>query len=320
MVNCRAFGEYTLYTIENRSGAMLRVTDLGASIQGLLMPDRNGILGDVVLGYDSDMEYLTNDGFVGATAGRYANRIAGALFRLNGKEYKLTANEGRNTLHGGKGLHLKRFSAQPGENSVLFEIKDPDGSDGFPGNICISVRYTLTESNEVIIDYSAVSDKDTVINLTNHSYFNLSCGGTILDHELKIDADYYLPVDDELIPTGEIRPVDNTDYDFRQRRMIEKPFYDSCFALNKNGCAELYDTKSGRLMTVTTDLPGMQLYAGGSMGRRKGKNGAEYGANSGVCFETQFFPDTPNKPEFPSCLLKAGEKFESRTVYKFSIK
>ena len=298
---------------------MLRVTDLGASIQGLFMPDRDGSLGDVVLGYDSDMEYLSNDGFVGAIAGRYANRIAGALFRLNGKEYKLTANEGRNILHGGKGLHLKKFEALPEENSVLFEIKDPDGSDGFPGNISISVRYTLSESNEVIIDYGAVSDKDTVINLTNHSYFNLSCGGTILSHELKIDADYYLPVDDELIPTGEIRPVAYTDYDFKQRRMIEKPFYDCCFALNRNGNAELYDAKSGRVLTVTTDLPGVQLYAGGSMRRRKGKNGTEYGANSGVCLETQFYPDTPNHPEFPSCLLKAGEKFESRTIYKFSI-
>ena len=319
MVSCEAFGGYMLFTIENRSGAVLRVTDLGATVQGILMPDRNGVFGDVVLGYDSDTEYISNDGYIGATAGRYANRIANACFRLNGKEYRLTANEGRNTLHGGKGLHLKRFAAQTEADSVLFKLDDPDGSDGFPGNISISVRYTLTESNEVIIDYGAVSDKDTVINLINHSYFNLSCGGTILDHELRIDADYYLPVDDELLPTGEIRAVACTDYDFRQRKMIEKPFYDNCFALNKNGIAELYDAKSGRLLTVTTDMPGVQLYAGGSMGRRKGKNGEEYGANSGVCLETQFYPDTPNHPEFPSCLLKAGEKFEGRTIYKFSI-
>lgn len=317
MVCCKQFGEYMLYTIENSSGAMLRVTDLGAAVQGIIVPDRNGNPGDVVLGYDTAEEYIANDAYFGAVVGRYANRISGAGFELNGKAYKLTANEGRNTLHGGEGLHLKRFEAIPGENSMLFKLYDSDGADGFPGSIDISVRYSLTEDNAVMIDYGAVSDKDTVINLTNHSYFNLACGGKVLDHELQINADGYLPVDGELLPTGEVRPVAFTEYDFRQRRKIGKPYYDNCFVLNGSECAELYDPGSGRLMQVSTDMPGVQLYAGGAIGRRKGKGEAEYRENSGVCLETQFFPDTPNHPEFPSCVLKAGEKYESRTVYKF---
>ena len=187
------FGEYTLYTIKNAAGASVGVTDLGAAVQSIVVPDRNGVLGDVVLGYDTPQEYLDNDGYFGAAVGRYANRIAGAQFTLNGNAYKLTANEGANTLHGGVGFSKRRFDLTAvTENSVRFELTDPDGGDGFPGNITVSVEYEFTDDNRLVISYTARSDKDTVLNLTNHSYFNLAGRGDILSHELMINADSYL--------------------------------------------------------------------------------------------------------------------------------
>ena len=313
-----SFGEYTLFKIKNESGASVCVTDLGASVQSIIVPDRNGTLGDVVLGYDTPQEYLDNDGYFGAAVGRYANRIAGASFTLKGLTYKLTANEGENTLHGGVGFSKRRFGVTGvGESSVCFEITDTDLNDGFPGNVTASVEYELTDDDRLIISYTAESDKDTVLNLTNHSYFNLAGRGDILSHELKINADKYLPVDDELIPTGEIRPVDGTDFDFRKLRRIDKGFYDHCFVLNGGFCAELYDPGSGRKMLVSTEMPAVQFYAGGATGFRHGKNGSVYGKNSALCLETQFYPDSPNRPDFPSTVLKAGETYSSQTVYEF---
>lgn len=317
MLKTEAFGDYLLYTLENASGMKVSLCDLGAAVQSLFAPDRDGKLCDVVLGYDTPEEYLKNDGYLGAVVGRYANRISSASFALGGRRYTLTANEGQNTLHGGTGFSLKRFSAQGEYDHVRFEYLSHDGEDGFPGELSFSVTYTLTEQNELLIDYEAVSDADTVLSPTNHSYFDLGGRGDILSHELMINADYYLPVDDELIPTGEKRFVAGTDFDFRSQRAIRHGFFDHCFCLDGEPCAVLYDPMSGRRLTVTTDLPAVQLYCAGGLGKRLGKGGAVYGKNSAVCLETQFYPDSPNRPEFPSCLLKKGETFKSRTVYKF---
>lgn len=313
-----SFGAYTLYTMKNDSGSSVSVLDLGAAVQSIIVPDRNGVLGDVVLGYDTPQEYLDNDGYFGAAVGRYANRIAKAQFTLNGTPYKLTANEGANTLHGGVGFSKRRFDVTAvGDNSVRFELHDPDGGDGFPGKVTVSVEYDFEDDNRLVISYTAQSDKDTVLNLTNHSYFNLAGRGDILSHELRINADSYLPVDSELIPTGEVSPVDGTPFDFRTRRKVENGYYDHCFALSGQRCAELYEPECGRIMRVKTDMPAVQFYAGGATGTRNGKNGAVYGKNSALCLETQFYPDAPNRPGFPSAVLKAGETYSHQTVYEF---
>ena len=316
MVSVKNFGEYKLFVIEN-GGCTAAVSDLGATVQSLLVPDRDGETGDVVLGYDTPEEYLSSDGFLGAFVGRYANRIAGAHFTLGGRDYALTANDGRNTLHGGGYLSFCRFGAEVLGDGVVFTLRDPDGSCGFPGNAEITVRYTLTDDARLCIDYSAVSDADTVFNLTNHSYFNLRCGGDILSQELMINADRYLPTDAELIPTGEMRHVAGTEFDFRTLRPVKYGGIDNCYVLNGDLCAVVYDPVSGRRMTVTTDMPGVQLYCAGMLGERKGKHGAAMGLNSGLCLETQLFPDSPNRSEFPSCIFRAGEVFKSRTVYAF---
>lgn len=319
MLSVKPFGEYKIYAIRNKNGMSVSLCDLGATVQSLMVSDRNGVLCDVVLGYDTAEEYLENGDYLGAFVGRYANRIAGASFTLNGKKYTLTANEGDNTLHGGVGLSKRRFEARCGESSVRFEILSPDGEDGFPGNVRLSVTYTLTDKNELCMDYEALSDADTVINLTNHAYFNLKGKGDILSHELMINAPHYLPVDEMLIPTGELRSVSGTDFDFRAQRPIDLGFYDHCFCLDGKPCAVLYEPESGRRMTVTTDLPGVQLYCAGALGDRPGKGGAQYSAYSGLCLETQFYPNSPNRPDFPSCALKKGEIFKTQTVYSFDI-
>lgn len=315
------FGEYELYTIKNSSGAYVRIASLGAAVQSIVVPNRNGVPTDVALGYDTPDEYLSNDGYFGAFVGRYANRISNASFVLNGREYKISANEGKNTLHGGNGLSKRRFTEiAVGENALTLGISDPNGGDGFPGKVDVRVTYEFFENNELSISYEATSDADTYLNLTNHSYFNLSGRGDILDHELLINADGYLPVDEELIPTGEVRAVSGAEFDFRKMRRIENGFYDHCFVLSGNEpCARLVSKESGIAMTLATDMPAVQFYAGGATGLRLGKSGAIYGKNSGLCLETQYYPDSPNHPEFPSALLRAGEKYYSKTSYKFSI-
>lgn len=318
----KAFGkEYSLYTISNKNGMRVSITDLGATVQSIVLKDKNGKETDVVLGYDTPEEYLSNDGFVGAFVGRYANRIAGASFELNGIEYKLTANDGRNTLHGGYGFDRRRLEALTDESGITFKIHDPDGNNGFPGNLDASVRYELSDDNRLTVSYSAVSDKDTVLCLTNHSYFNLRGEGSVLNQMLRVDASSFLPVDSELIPTGEIRNVEGTEFDFRNMREVGSFMYDHSFVLSGNGmCAEMYDETSGISMTVKTDMPAVQLYCAGSLTRRKGKGGAWYDRGSALCLETQYYPDSPNRPRFPSALLKAGEKYESETSFEFKIK
>ena len=320
MIRKNAFGEYDIYTIENASGAHVRILSLGATVQSITVPNKMGGLTDVVLGYDTPEEYLRNDGYFGAFVGRYANRIANASFTLGGRKYKLTANEGKNTLHGGVGLSKRSFELISAEdNRLTLGITDPDGSDGFPGRVSIRVTYTFSDDNELVICYEAVSDADTYLNLTNHSYFNLSGRGDILGHELMINADSYLPVDGELIPTGEVRAVEGTDFDFRTMREVKNGFYDHCFVLCGTPCARLYSPESGIMLTVETDMPAVQFYAGGATGVRLGKSGAVYGKNSALCLETQYYPDSPNRPDFPSPLLRKGERYISKTRYRFSV-
>ena len=311
--------KWTKYVLKNNAGMSVCLTDLGAAVQSITLPDRDGRLRDVVLGYDTAQEYLSNDGYLGASVGRYANRIGGARFTLGGREYRITANEGKNTLHGGKGIDKCVFSAERDGNSVCFSLCEPDGSDGFPGKLEMSVRYTLTEDGALVIDYNAVSDADTVINLTNHSYFNLNGSGSALGHMLRLNAESYLEVDSELIPTGRLIGVDGTDFDFRTMREIKNGFYDHCFVLSGTDCAELYSPVSGIRLSVETDMPAVQFYCAGNLSERKGKNGSSYSKNHAVCLETQRFPDAPNKPGFPSAILRAGESFHSRTVYRFSV-
>ena len=308
-----------LFRIQNNRGMTFSATNYGAAITGLTAPDKNGKMGDVVLGYADLESYVASDGDLGACVGRYANRIAGGRFELDGREYRLTVNDGENTLHGGRGFSGRMFESRVEDNAVEFSLNDRDGTDGFPGDVELKVKYTLTDDNALEIDYFAMSNSDTVLNLTNHSYFNLNCGGTALDHRLMIDADFYIPVDSELIPTGEVLPVEGTVFDFRKMRPIFHGFYDHNFVLNKSEpCMKLYSPESGRMMEVSTDMPGVQLYCAGMLTDRLGKKGRRFGRYSGVCLETQFYPNSPNVPQFPSPVIKAWEIYRHKTVSKFS--
>lgn len=308
----------SLYTI-TRGTTTLTASDYGCIITSLLVPDKNGKQGNIVLGYDSLDEYCRDNAYLGAAIGRYANRIGCAAFRLNGVRYELTANEGENTLHGGAGFHKRLWEVETDEYSITFRRISPDGEDGFPGELKVLVQYAIQEDGALRITYEAEAAQDTVLCLTNHSYFNLNGGGTIQDHNLFLAAGHYTPVDKTNIPTGELRPTEGTDFDFCTMRPIGTFPYDHNFALDKTEgrMAELYAPKSGRRITLTTDMPGVQLYTGCCLSPRRGRNGEEYGPGMSVCLETQHFPDSPNKPEFPSPLLKAGEHFKSQTVFGF---
>lgn len=329
-----------LYTLRNRHGAFVKVTSYGAMFTELHVPDRTGALADVVLGFDTLEPYLKGHPFFGNTTGRYANRIAGARFTLDGRTYTLAANNGPNHLHGGlRALDKQNWSAEPLETpdgpAVRFRHTSPDGAEGYPGTLHLAVTYTLTHGNELRIDYEATTDKPTVINLTNHAYFNLAGAGRgdVLGHVLQLNADHYTPGDDGLIPTGEIQSVAGTPLDFRKpmalgARWAELPEklkgYDHNFVLNgwKPGrlvdCAELYEPKSGRRMRVRTTEPGVQIYSAIHLRNVTGKGGHVYQPAGGVCLETQHFPDSPNKPTFPSTVLRPGETFRSTTIYGFS--
>lgn len=327
-----------LYTLANAKGSEARIITYGGIVVSLKVPDRSGVLGDVVAGFDNLEGYLTPAPYFGAIIGRYGNRIGGARFRLNGTEYQLPNNDGRNQLHGGpRGFdkrlwHAKQLSPQSLELGYLSK----DGEEGFPGNLLVTVIYTLTDSNELKIEYSATTDKETVVNLTHHSYFNLAGGGDILGHQLRIQADSFTPVDRELIPTGELRSVSGTPFDFRAAKSIGERIeqkdtqltfgrgYDHNWVLNRTGsgleiAAVVTEPTSGRVMEVLTTSPGLQFYSGNFLdGTLKGK-GRTYTHRSAFCLETQFFPDSPNKPAFPSTVLRSGETFHSTTVYQFSV-
>jgi aldose 1-epimerase len=333
-----------LFTLTNVGGMQVQATNYGGIITSIKTRDRNGALADVTLGYDSLGGYLQSSPYFGAIVGRYANRIGGAKFSLDGRTYKLAANNGPNTLHGGlKGLDKAVWKAEPfekaGEVGIVFTHTSPDGDEGFPGALAVSVTYTLTDRNELAFDFHATTDKPTVVNLTQHAYFNLKGEGSgdVLDHTLMINADRYTPVDAALIPTGELASVAGTPLDFRTKTAIggrinsDHPQlklgkgYDHNFVINGGGgelvlAARVEEPSSGRVMEVHTTEPGVQLYTGNHLdGSIVGKAGRPYGERSGFCLETQHFPDSPNKPSFPTTTLRPGEEFKSRTVYTFSV-
>ena len=335
-----------LYEISNEAGMTIAVSDFGATLVKILVPDKNGKLRDVALGYDHVEGYYDNSCHFGAVIGRNGNRIGGARFTLNGKEYQLAVNDNKNNLHSGPDWYRTRVwevkKIDQEKNAVSFGLYSPDMDQGFPGNLTVQVTYTLTEDNEIQIHYEGTADQDTIVNMTNHSYFNLAGhdGGreALLDHKVQILAPEYTPVSDsEAIPTGEIAPVAGTPMDFQELKKIgqdlESDFeqlkfgggYDHNYALiRKKGsmrkaAAAEYE-ESGIVMEVYTDLPGMQFYIGNFIDNEKGKNGCIYEKRSGFCMETQYYPDACNQNSFESSVLKAGDKYDTTTVYKFSVK
>lgn len=334
-----------LYTLTNDNGMVVKIMNYGGTVTSLIVPDRNGKMGDVVLGYDNLDGYLKNNPYFGSIIGRYANRIAKGRFILNGIEYKLAQNNGENHLHGGiKGFDKVVWKAKEVKtgNGVGVELSylSKDGEEGYPGNLSVTVTYILTNNNELKINYLATTDKDTVVNLTHHSYFNLAGAGEgdILGHELMINADKFTPVDKNLIPTGELRSVKGTPMDFTQptpigarinqedEQLIFGKGYDHNWVLNLvdgalTRVARVYEPKTGRVMEVFTTEPGMQFYSGNFLdGTITGKGGKVYYQRYGFCLETQHFPDSPNKPQFPSTVLKPGQTYKTTTIYQFSTK
>lgn len=329
-----------LYTLSNKQGVEAKIMNYGGIVVSLRTPDRTGKSGDITLGFDTLEGYLKPNPYFGAIVGRYGNRIAHGRFKLDGVEYKLAQNNGENALHGGiKGFDKQVWKVKDaGPQFVELGYLSRDGEEGYPGNLDVTVRYTLTDNNELRIDYSATTDKDTVLNLTNHTYFNLAGEGDVLQHELKLYADRFTPVDKGLIPTGELRDVAGTPFDFRKPVAIGARInaddeqirlgggYDHNFVLNKSGdalapAAEVFEPHSGRVLVVLTTEPGVQFYTGNFLdGTIHGKGGQVYQRRSAFCLETQHFPDSPNHPEFPTTTLKPGARYHSTTVWKFSVR
>ena len=321
-------------TLANSKGTEVVLTNYSGAIMSIKTADKNGNIGDVVLGYDDIQGYINGESSQGALVGRFANRIGGGRFTLNGKEYILFKNDGDNTLHGGSVGYNKRvweliateYDENGGENHVLFGYTSPDGEENFPGTVAVTVDYCLDEKNALTLTYDAVSSEDTILNLTNHVYFNLSGEGDIMDTEMQIFADKYTPVDDALIPTGEIADVKGTVFDFTSLRPIRSKDidgYDHNFIIRKQKDADLptaafaKDPKSGRTLTCKTDMPAMQLYTANGLEDEIGKGGKVMNKQTGFCLETQFCPDSPNKPQFPSCVLKKDAEYHHVTVYEF---
>lgn len=326
-----------LCTLTSAHGLVAKITNYGTIITELHVPDRHGQLGNVVLGFDNLGQYLGGHPYFGCTAGRVANRIAKGRFILDGQTYTLATNNGPNHLHGGlKGFDKALWRAEPQSGaSVKFTHTSPDGDEGYPGNLAVTIVMTLTDANELAIDYTATSDKPTPVNLTNHSYFNLAGDGDILGHELMLSADAFTPVDDTLIPTGEIRSVKGTPLDFTKLTPIGARFgqltgeprgYDHNFVINRAGkglalAARVCEPKTGRVLEVFTTEPGVQLYTGNFLdGTLTGKRGGVYHRHAGFCLETQHYPDAVNHPNFPSIILRPGHTYHQTTVHKFSAK
>jgi aldose 1-epimerase len=334
-----------LYTLTNSHGVEIRAMNYGGIIVSIRVPDRKGQFADIVLGHESLDGYVPNPPFIGAVVGRYANRIANGAFTLDGKTYTLPKNDGPNTLHGGVARTFDKVvwndaplnGKTPG---VMFTYLSKDGEEGFPGNLTAKVTYSLNDENELAIDYEATTDKATPINLSQHSYFNLAGEGSgdILNTELMLNADRFTPVDKNLIPTGELRPVKGTPFDFttstRIGARIEDPYdqmvlghgYDHNFVINRKGsglelAARAYEPTSGRVLEVLTTQPAVQFYTGNFLdGTVTGKQGHVYKRRNAFCLETQHYPDSPNHPDFPSTILKPGQTFHEKTVFKFSAK
>ncbi len=329
------------FTLTNPSGTSATSISYGGIITSLMVRDREGKFADVVLGYDTLEGYLKDDSYFGAIIGRYGNRIGGAQFTIDGQTYKLAANNGPNSLHGGlKGFDKVVWAGETfekdGDVGVIFTHTSPDGDEGFPGTLSVKVTYTLTKANELAIDYEATTDKPTVVNLTQHAYFNLAGDGSgdVLGHELYLNADRYSAVDKDLIPLGAPVSVEGTPFDFRTSTPIGARIdadneqlrlgngYDHNFVLNRQGpgmklAARVVEPRSGRVMEVVTTEPGVQLYTANHLDGKLGKSGRIYNKHGAFCLETQHYPDSPNKPEFPTTILRPGEKYESRTVYAF---
>ena len=329
-----------LYTLTNKNGLVAKITNYGGIVTELHVPDRSGQNGNVVLGFATLDKYVAGHPFFGTITGRVANRIGKGRFTLDGKEYKLQTNNGPNHLHGGNnGFDKKVWEAAPRETrdgpALVLRYTSPDGDSGYPGTLTTTVTYTLTNDDELKVDYRATTDKPTIVNLTNHSYFNLAGdgNGTVLDQELTINADKYTVFDNTQIPTGEIRPVEGTPLDFRKPtrigariQQVEGGGYDHNFVLNgKTGqmklCARVHDRKSGRVMEIRTTEPGVQLYtANGLNGSITGVSGKPYEKYGALCLETQHYPDSVNHPEFPSVVLRPGQTYQTTTVHKFTSK
>jgi aldose 1-epimerase len=335
-----------LYTLTNSHGVEVRAMNYGGIIVSIRVPDRKGEMADIVLGHDTAEGYMPNPPYLGAIVGRYANRIANGTFTLDGKTYTLAKNDGPNTLHGGTTRTFDKvlWHGEPlkGVAGVTFSYLSKDGEEGFPGNLEVKVTYTLTDGNALIIDYEATTDKATAINVSQHSYFNLKGegNGDILDHEIMINADRFTPVDKNLIPTGELRPVKGTPFDFTKptkigariddnyEQLVLGHGYDHNFIVNpkpdENGlklAARVNEATSGRILEVWTTQPGVQFYTGNFLdGSVTGKQGHVYKRRYAFCLETQHFPDSPNHPDFPTTILKPGESFREKTVFKFSAK
>ncbi len=329
--------EVHIFRLENSNGMIAEITNYGAIVTSLEVPDREGELSDIVLGFESLDEYLGEHPYFGAVVGRYANRIAGARFELDGNEYRLAANDGNNHLHGGIGGFDKRvwdfeiLTSEEGASRLLLTYLSPDGEEGYLGNLQVSVICELNDNNELRFEFMAETDKATPVNLAHHGYFNLNGGtGPVLDHDLQINAGRFTGVNDELIPTGKLLPVDGGPMDFRDMKPVGRDIagvpggYDHNYVLDGNEgepgkAAVLYDPASGRQMEVLTTQPGVQLYTGNFLdGTITGREGVVYGKYWGLCLETQHFPDSPNQPSFPNTILRPGEEYKHTAVYRFS--
>ncbi|MEY4273245.1 MAG: Aldose 1-epimerase [Bacteroidota bacterium] len=332
----------TLYTLKNSKGMEVQIMNYGAIITKIMVPDKNKVIEDVVLGFDSVADYIKDSPYFGAVVGRYGNRIAAGTFSLDGKNYSLAAQNNGQHLHGGlKGFDKKvwkTLSQKPGSLTLSYLSKD--GEEGFPGNLEVQVTYTLTEDNAIAMDYTAKTDQATVLNICNHSYFNLTGNvkRDVLDHTIQLNAPFFIPVDKVLIPTGEVKSVKGGPFDFTSPKKIGLEInaadeqiafgggYDHCYAFDKAPgayakIAHVEEPVSGRVMEVFTTEPGVQFYTGNNLdGHLIGKYGAKYNKRTGFCLETQHYPDSPNKPNFPSTVLRPGETYTSKTVYQFSVK
>jgi len=331
-----------LYTLTNKNGVKVEITNYGATIVSIHVPDKNGKFKDIALGYDSIDEYISGNVFLGATVGRFANRIANGKFNINGKTYHVAVNNGKNHLHGGlKGFNTVVWDASSieGKQTLELEYISKDGEENYPGNLSTKIIYRLTEENELQISYQATTDKTTIVNLTHHSYFNLAGEGntSILDHELMIDSDQFTPLNNNQIPTGEYRETTNTPFDFKKLTPIGKRIdidneqlkigsgYDHNWILknNKNKVAlvaAVHEPISGRYLEVFTNQPGIQCYTSNFLNDIIGKSGKTYHNRSAFCLETQHFPDSPNQSNFPSTILEPNENYAYTCIYKFSVK
>lgn len=331
--------EAKTYTITNKAGAYVTISDFGGIITKLLVPDKEGNLRDVVLGYESASDYENGGGYLGALIGRCGNRIGKGLFAIDGKEYQLATNDGANHLHGGNvGFDKYIWQVEEVNQGLMLSIESPDGDEAYPGNMKVTVTYTFDDDNCLTIDYKAISDKDTICNLTNHAYFNLDGhdGGSIEEHVLKLHASAFIPTDDGNIPTGEINDVAETPFDFMMGKAIGQDIgknceqlqfgagYDHNYVLDKavgkmGIVADIHSDKSGIRMVCETTQPGVQFYTGNHLGGNVGKDGVIYGKRQGFCLETQNFPDAINHDNFPNAILKAGETYKEVTKYRFDI-